>query len=86
VITHINFKLTALARSMQASTLESQIVRNQERIREAVNKIVRNSDLDELYDPSLDTIKRLIREEMNEVLGKRLVVDVMINDVRVIQQ
>ena len=86
VITHVNFKLTALARSAEASMVESQIDWNQERIREAVNKIVRNSNLDELYDPSLEAIKRLICQDINGLLGKKLIVEVMINDIRVIQQ
>lgn len=85
-ITHVNFKLAALVSSNEASILEAQIVRNQERIREAVNKIVRNSNLEELYDPNLETIKRLICEEINGLLGRRMVMEVVINDVRVIQQ
>jgi len=85
-ITFVAFKLSAVAPPMQASNLEDQIVRNQDRIRAAVNKIVRNSNLEELYDPSLETIKRLIRQEMNELVGNNLVTEVVINDIRIIQQ
>ena len=86
VITHVDFRLAALASLRHVSTLESQIKSNQGRIREAINKIVRNCNLDELNDPNLGAIKRLVREELNELLGKKLIVELLINDIRIIQQ
>lgn len=86
VITHVNFKLTALTSSSQASSLESQIKWNEERFREAVNRTVRNANIDELYDPTLETIKRLILEETNRIFGRKVVVEILMNDIRVIQQ
>jgi hypothetical protein len=56
------------------------------RIRQAVNKIVRSSSLEELNDPSLGTIKRLTREEINRLLRKSYVSEVVITDVRIIEQ
>jgi hypothetical protein len=87
VTTHVDFRLAALAAPTQVATLESQINRsNQGRIREVINKIVRNCNLDELNDPNLDAMRRQIREGLNELLGKRLIIDLMINDIRIIQQ
>jgi hypothetical protein len=83
---HVDFKLTALASTRQSSTLESQFRWNQERIREAVNKIVRSSSYDELNEPNLGTLKRLIREELNRVLAKDLINEIVINDIRVLEQ
>ena len=86
VITHVDFSLAVLTSLTQVSTLESQIKSNHGRIRDAINKIVHNCNLDELNDPNLEAMKRLIREDVNELLGKRLIIQVMINDIRVIQQ
>ncbi|HEY3967834.1 MAG TPA: flagellar basal body-associated FliL family protein [Planctomycetaceae bacterium] len=86
IILHVDFKLTALASTRQSSTLESQFRWNQERIREAVNKIVRSSSYDELNEPNLGTLKRLIREELNRVLAKDLINEIVINDIRVLEQ
>ncbi len=86
IIMHVDFKLTALASTKQSSTLEAQFRWNQERIREAVNKIVRSSSYDELNEPNLGTLKRLIREELNRVLAKDLINEIVINDIRVLEQ
>lgn len=86
VITHVDFKLAAVAASNQVSTLESQIKWNQNRIHEAVNRIVRSSNLEELNDPNLETIKRLVREAINELFDASLIIDVMMSDIRIIQQ
>ena len=56
------------------------------RVREKVNKIVRSSNLDELNDPNLGTIKRLIKEDINRLLRKTYVVEVIITDMRVMEQ
>src|SRR5439155_15861148 len=64
-IIHVNFKLAAVASAKQVSSLEGQVKLHEARIRQAVNKIVRSSSFDELNDPNLSTIKRLVREEIN---------------------
>lgn len=86
IIIHVDFKLAAVASSKQASSLETQVKVHTARIRQAVNKIVRSSSLEELNDPNLGTIKRLIREEINRLLRKSYVNEVVITDVRIIEQ
>jgi flagellar basal body-associated protein FliL len=86
VIIHVDFKLSAVASSKHASNLESQIKTHTARIRQAVNKIVRSSSLEEMNDPNLGTIKRLIREEINRLLQKTYVIEVVITDVRIMEQ
>ena len=83
---HVDFKLSAVATSKQAQSLESQLKLHQGQVREAVNKIVRMSSLEELNDPNLATIKRLIRDDINRVLRKSYVVEVVITDVRTMEQ
>jgi flagellar basal body-associated protein FliL len=86
VIIHVDFKLSAVCSSKHASNLESQIKSHTARIRQAVNKIVRSSSLEEMNDPNLGTIKRLIREEINRLLQKTYVLEVVITDVRIMEQ
>jgi flagellar basal body-associated protein FliL len=86
MIIHVDFKLSAVASSKQASSLDSQLKQHQARVRQAVNKIVRMSSLEELNDPNLATIKRLIREDINRLLRKSYVLEVVITDVRTMEQ
>lgn len=86
MIIHVDFKLSAVATSKQASSLDSQLKLHQARVRQAVNKIVRMSSLEELNDPNLATIKRLIREDINRLLRKSYVLEVVITDVRTMEQ
>ena len=86
IIIHVDFKLSAVATSKMASNLESQLKVHQMRVREKVNKIVRSSNLDELNDPNLGTIKRLIKEDINRLLRKTYVMEVIITDMRVMEQ
>lgn len=86
IIIHVDFKLSAVATTKMASSLEAQLKIHQMRVREKVNKIVRSSNLDELNDPNLGTIKRLIKEDINRLLRKSYVIEVIITDMRVMEQ
>lgn len=86
MIIHVDFKLSAIATSKQASSLDTQLKLHQARVRQAVNKIVRMCNLEELNDPNLATIKRLIREDINRLLRKSYVLEVVITDVRTMEQ
>ena len=85
-IIHVDFKMSAVASAKQASNLEQQFKMRQARIRQAVNKIVRSSNLEELNDPNLGTIKRLIREEINRQLTRSYVIEIVITDIRTMEQ
>jgi flagellar basal body-associated protein FliL len=85
-IMHVDFKLSAVTAAKQASSLEAQVKAREARIRQAVNRIVRSSGLDELNDPGLTTIKRLARDEINRVLQKSYVIEVVITDFRLMEQ
>ena len=86
IIMHVDFKLTALALPSQSAILESQIKRSRERVRETINKVVRSASYDELIDPNLGTLKRMMRDELNRMLDKSLIGEVVINDIRILQQ
>ena len=85
-IVHVDFKISAVTSANLASTLEQRLKSHQARIRQIVNKIVRSASLEELNDPNLGTIKRLMREEVNRLLRKSYVMEIVITDVRVIEQ
>lgn len=85
-IMHVDFKLSAITSAKQASSLEAQVKAREARIRQAVNRIVRSSNLDELNDPGLTTIKRQARDEINRVLQKSYVIEIVISDFRLMEQ
>jgi len=86
VVIHIDFKLSAVTTSGQGAALEGLLKSHQARVRQVVNRIVRSSKLEDLNDPALGTIKRLIREEVNRLLRKSYVTEVIISDMRTVEQ
>lgn len=85
-IMHVTCKVVAITAGSQSSALESQLAAHQARVRQAVSKILRSSNLEELHDPNMGTIKRLIREEINRLMKKSLITEIVITDIRVIEQ
>jgi len=87
LVVHIDFKLVAVAAAgSQASSLKQQLEVHSARVRQLVNQIVRRSSLEDLNDPNLSTIKRLIRQEVNRLLRKSYVIEVVISDIRTMEQ
>jgi hypothetical protein len=85
-VIHVDFKLAVVTSTQHAFSLETQIKAHTAEIREAVDKVVSSSNLEELNDPSLGTIKRSIRKEINRQLGTNYVNEVVISDARIIEQ
>ena len=56
------------------------------RVRQAVLKVARSASLEDLNDPNLTTIKRQLREEINKVLRKSYVTEVVISDFKTMEQ
>jgi flagellar basal body-associated protein FliL len=56
------------------------------RVRQAIEKTARNASMEDLYDPHLSTLKRLIREDVNKVMTKSYVIEVIINDFQMTEQ
>ncbi len=50
------------------------------RVRQAIEKVVRGSNLDDLGDSNLGTIKRKIKEEVNKALRKSYIIEVIISE------
>ena len=86
-VIHLTFKLTAVVPARQQ--LDFEHAANQQhnaRVRQAVLKVARSAGLEDLNDPSLATVKRQLREEINKVLHKSYVSEVVISDFKTMEQ
>lgn len=86
MVIHVDFKLVGIvARTLQTQLEETQ-KEHEARLRQAVIKVSRSSSLNDLNDPGLGTLKRKIREEINKVLHKSYIIEVVISDFKTIEQ
>ena len=85
-IVHLRFKVMAVVKSGQEVPFREMNTTYKARIRQAIEKIARNATREDFDDPSLNTLRRLIREEVNKVLGKSFVMDSVIYDFSMIEQ
>jgi len=77
----ISFQLrvTALVPLAEEKEVEQLIKRKRERIRDRVNFVIRSAEPSHLAEPGLETIKRRIKHEIDELLGDdRIVREVLI--------
>jgi len=89
MVVHINFKLIAVtAAGSPAKSLDEQLKLHAGRVRQLVGQIVRRSNREDLDDPNLSTIKRLIRQEVNRLLRnhKSHIIEVVISDITTMDQ
>jgi flagellar basal body-associated protein FliL len=77
---NVDFKLVALVPRSHAVTFKDALNAHDGRIREAIMRVIRGSSLDDLQDAHLSNIKRLIREEINKILAKDFVTEVVISE------
>jgi flagellar basal body-associated protein FliL len=85
-VIHINLKLVALVASRDKIAFSEQVKLHEGRIRQAIIEVARSSSLENLNDPNLSTIKRLIKEKINKVLGKSYILEVVISDFTTMEQ
>ena len=85
MVVNIDFKLIAVTAAGNQSALKKALEQHTGRVRQMVNQIVRRSSLEDLNDPNLSTIKRLIRQELNKLL-RTTIDEVVISDVRTMDQ
>lgn len=86
-IVHVTFKLVAIVpREQQLAFEEAANVEHHARVRQAIVKVARSAGMDDLSDPALRTLKRLLREEMNKVLRKSYVNEIVISDFKTMEQ
>jgi hypothetical protein len=86
VTIHFDFKLTAITTAKAESQLKDLLKSNNARMKQEVGKIVRGASLEDLTDPNVATIRRLVREEINRLIRKSLIEEVVATDIRFVEQ
>ena len=86
-IIHMTFRLVCIVATAQRTAFEHAAnEEHRHRVRETVLKVARSASMEDLSDPDLSSIKRLFREEINKVLRKSYVTEVVISDFKTIEQ
>lgn len=86
-VIHLSFKVIGVVPAkLQQSFDENANKTHKTRVRQVIERIARSSSLEDLNDPNLGTIKRLIREETNKTLGRSYVSEVVITEFRMLEQ
>lgn len=86
-VLHLSFRVVGVVPAKQQLSFEENANRTHKtRVRQSIERIARSSSLEDLNDPNLSTIKRLIREETNKILGRSYISEVVINDFRMMEQ
>ena len=81
---NLEFTLTAIvSRSAEESFKEAVNDLQKYRVRQAVERVCRSATREELEDPVHSTIKRLMKEEINKILGKSYIIDIIISDYQI---
>lgn len=83
----VSFKLYALVAADQKAAFETAAREdNKARVREAVERLIRTSTLDDLNDPALSSLKRQIREEINRILRQSYVSEIILSEYKTIER
>jgi flagellar basal body-associated protein FliL len=84
---HLRFKLVAAVPAGQEAAFESAANGTMAaRVRQAVLTVARNASMEDMRDAELSVLKRQIKEEVNKVLRKSLVSEVIISEFRTMEQ
>ncbi|MEX0703456.1 MAG: hypothetical protein WD069_15275 [Planctomycetales bacterium] len=86
-VIHVSFKLVALVAANEREPFAAAVNNSYEaRVREAVERVVRSTSLEDLRDPSYGTMKRRIKSDINKVLRKTYVIEAVIRDFKTMEQ
>jgi len=81
----VDFKLSAITSKDKVSRLKEKVDAYGSRLRQTVAKVVRSAKLEDLTEPSLATLRRALKEEVNRLLRTNIE-DVVITDFRHLEQ
>jgi len=77
---NLEFTLAAVvSRDAEQSFKEAVNDLQKYRVRQAVERVCRSATREELEDPVHSTLKRLMKEEINKILGKSYIIDIIIS-------
>jgi len=85
-VIHINFKVVALVNTNEEVNFKEAVKAADARIKEAVMIVARQADTEALNDPNLGSIKRLIREQINKILKKSYIREIVISEYSLIER
>lgn len=86
-VIHVRFNLVATVAEGQETIFAELVSKSkQARVRQAVISVARSASLEDLQDPELNIFKRQIKEEINKVLHKSYVNDVIISSFQTMEQ
>lgn len=86
-VIHVRFVLVATVAEGQETIFAELVSKSkQARVRQAVISVARRATLEDLQDPELNVFKRQIKEEINKVLHKSYVNDVIISSFQTMEQ
>lgn len=87
VVMHVSFSLTGIVSRGNAEAFKTAVRDTHgARIRAAVIRVIRSSNLEDLKDPDFNVIRRKIREAINKVLQQSYVVEVVLDSIRLMPQ
>ncbi|HUG90305.1 MAG TPA: flagellar basal body-associated FliL family protein [Planctomycetaceae bacterium] len=86
-VVHVTFRLFATIAAGQQTAFKD-VVQNRmnARVRQAVGKVIRSSSMEDLDDPDQSVARRQLKEEINKVLRKSYINEVILVDFRMLQQ
>lgn len=86
-VIHISFKLVAIVSKNIEHEFDTAVNEtNQHRVRQAILQVARSTSRNDLNDPNLRAMKRRIREEINKVLRKSDIIEVVISNFSTLEQ
>lgn len=84
---HVTVEVVAIVASHQETAFD--LAANDEhkaRVRMVVNKVIRGANMEELGEPDSNTMRRRIREEINKLLRKSYVVEIVFSQYQTVEQ
>jgi flagellar basal body-associated protein FliL len=87
ILWYVKFRLHAMVAS-EASNHFTEAVQEKykARVKQAVVKVIRMSSINDLRDPQLDLLKRNLKTEINNILPQRYIQEVVVSEIRTMQQ
>jgi flagellar basal body-associated protein FliL len=84
---HLSFKVIGVVPKKQKIAFNEGVSKTYKtRVVQEIERIARSARMEDLHDPSLNAIKRQIREVVNKILGKSYITEVVITDFRLMEQ
>jgi flagellar basal body-associated protein FliL len=83
---NVSFKLFATVATDAQSHFGDASEKYKARLRQAVVAVVRRSSIKDLRDPQLDLMKRELKSQLNNVMPEPYVQEVIVSEIRVMQQ